>query len=66
MKQAIKNAVIRAAVEWERKYHEHVGTYAHKDLSNEENRLCKAVEAYNEILLNEDVPLELESKSEIE
>lgn len=54
MTTELKNAIVRAAVAWERAAHEKVTSWSNRDLGEYESALFAAVQAYTSRLLSED------------
>ncbi len=55
MEDEIRKRIVRAAVAWERKAHEHVASWQNRDLGDVESELARAVQDYNLALLSDDV-----------
>lgn len=59
----LENKIVKAAIDWERKYHEHVPNYGVKDMQHQEKELVKAVRNYLEYIINDALPT---TKDEVE
>jgi hypothetical protein len=50
----LKNRIVRAAIVWERAFHEKISSYTSRDLGAQETELIEATREYNKALVTAD------------